>query len=75
MTKEQFESALAALGWKGSDFCRMAGVQRNTPSRWRNGETPIPAWVEKYLGMTLEIQRLHAAFVVPHGIDVAEPDA
>lgn len=64
MEAQEFESALAELGWKQSDFCRKTGVERNTPSRWVNGKTPIPAWVPAYLGSVLEIQRLHAKYVL-----------
>jgi transcriptional regulator with XRE-family HTH domain len=75
MTVAEFEDALTALGWKGSDFCRMAGVHRNTPSRWRQGETDIPLWVDKFLGMALEIKRLHETYVIPTKDDKAEPEA
>lgn len=65
MKLDNFEMALAELGWKVSDFCRMAGLHRNTPSRWRTGEVEIPLWVEKFLGMALEVKRLHDNFIVP----------
>ena len=42
MTLDEFESAIAALGWKASDFCRATGLHRNTPSRWRNEGVEIP---------------------------------
>jgi transcriptional regulator with XRE-family HTH domain len=65
MTPEEFTEALSAIGWKQSDFCRRAGVAKDTPSRWTTGKTPIPEWVPQYLGMVQEIARLHEAFVVP----------
>ena len=65
MTLEEFDAALGALGWKVSDFCRMAGLHRNTPSRWRNEGVEIPLWVDKFLGMALEVKRLHDNFLVP----------
>ena len=65
MTLEKFDTALAALGWKVSDFCRATGLHRNTPSRWRNDGVPVPGWVFKHLGLLLELQRLHAAYLVP----------
>ena len=65
MTPNEFAQALDALDWKQSDFCRMAGLDKNTPSRWVNGKTPIPAWVPKHLGLLLELQRLRAAYLVP----------
>ena len=58
MTPEEFEAALKSLGWKQSDFCRMADVDKNTPSRWMNGITPIPGWARKFLEMAQEIKRL-----------------
>lgn len=65
MTPEQFTLALAALGWKQSDFCRKTGVSKNTPSRWVNGDTPIQAWVPAYLGAMQEIKRLHQVYIEP----------
>ncbi|MES2024482.1 MAG: hypothetical protein V4448_02890 [Pseudomonadota bacterium] len=58
MTPEEFEAALKSLGWKQSDFCRMADVDKNTPSRWMNSITPIPGWAAKFLAMAQEIKRL-----------------
>ena len=72
MSPDQFTAALAALGWKQSDFCRKAGVTKQTPSRWANGLTPIPAWVPAYLGLLGELQRLHTAYLVPPKVDTAE---
>ena len=63
MTPEQFTQSLEALDWKQSDFCRKAGVDKNTPSRWVNGKTPIPAWVNAYLGAMQEIKRLHQVYI------------
>ena len=65
MTLDEFESAIASLGWKASDFCRATGLHRNTPSRWRNEGVPIPAWVPQHLGLLLDLKRLHAAHAVP----------
>ena len=65
MTPAEFTAALAALGWKQSDFCRKTGLTKQTPSRWANGLTPIQPWVPAYLGAMLEIKRLHAAYVDP----------
>lgn len=64
----EFDRTLAALDWKLSDFCRMTGLHRNTPGRWRREGVPIPEWVPRYLVLTLEVQRLHQHFVVaPRG--------
>ena len=65
MTIDEFDGALAELGWKVSEFWRATGLHRNTPSRWRNEGVEIPAWVPKHLGLLLELQRLHAAYLVP----------
>ena len=64
MTPEEFTTALEALDWKQTDFCRMAGLHKSTPSRWIAG-AEIPAWVPKFLGMALEVKRLHDTYVVP----------
>ena len=65
MTIEELDAALQTLGWKVSEFCRATGLHRNTPSRWRNEGVEIPTWVPKHLGLLLELQRLHAAYLVP----------
>ncbi|URI11437.1 DUF4246 domain-containing protein [Aquincola tertiaricarbonis] len=65
MTPAEFDAALAELRWKAADFTRRTGLVPNTAWRWRKGTTPIPEWVPEYLGMALEIQRLHARFVAP----------
>lgn len=65
MTLDEFDAALSALGWKVSEFCRAAGLHRNTPSRWRNEGVEIPAWVPQHLGLLLDLRRLHAASLVP----------
>lgn len=65
MTIEEFDAALSALGWKVADFCRATGLHRNTPSRWRTEGVPIPEWVPKHLGLLQDVQRLHAAYLVP----------
>jgi len=65
MTLAEFDDALAALGWRPADFCRATGLHRNTPSRWRNEDVGIPAWVPKHLGLLQEIARLHTAYLAP----------
>ena len=72
MKLEEFDAALAALGWKVSEFCRATGLHRNTPSRWRNEGVEIPGWVPKHLGLLLELQRLHAVYLVPPGTQAGE---
>ena len=72
MKLEEFDAALAALGWKVSEFCRATGVHRNTPSRWRNEGVEIPGWVPKHLGLLLELQRLHAVYLTPPGTQAGE---
>lgn len=73
MTIDEFDAALSALGWKQVDFCRRAGLHRNTPMRWRNEGVRIPGWVSQHLALLLELQRLHAAYVLPIKPD-AEPE-
>lgn len=61
----EFDGVLDELGWKVADFCRMTGVHRNTPSRWRREGVPIPEWVPRYLDLTLELRRLYLRFAAP----------
>ena len=72
MTIDEFDNALSALGWKVSEFCRATGLHRNTPSRWRNDGVEIPGWVPKHLGLLLELQRLHAVYLVPPGTQAGD---
>ena len=65
MTIHELDTALVALGWKVSDFCRATGLHRNTPSRWRNDDVEIPGWVPHHLGLLLDLKRLQAAYLVP----------
>jgi len=65
MTIEEFDSALSVLGWKVADFCRATGLHRNTPSRWRTADVPIPEWVPKHLALLQGVNRLHTAYLVP----------
>ena len=65
MTINELDTALVALGWKVSDFCRATGLHRNTPSRWRNEGVEIPGWVPKHLALLLEVKRLHADYLTP----------
>lgn len=63
MTIDEFDTALVALGWKVSDFCRATGLHRNTPGRWRNEGVEIPDWVEKHLALLQEVRRLHVTYL------------
>jgi hypothetical protein len=65
MTVDELDTALLTLGWKVSDFCRATGLHRNTPSRWRNEDVPIPEWVPKHLALLLEVRRLHSVYLTP----------
>ena len=65
MSIDELDKALAALGWKVSDFCRATGLHRNTPSRWRNEGVEIPGWVPKHLALLLEVKRLNADYLTP----------
>lgn len=65
MTPDQFSEALKSLNWKQSDFCRMAGVDKGTPSRWVNGATPIPEWANRFLEMAQRIRDLAELTIPP----------
>lgn len=63
MQPEDFRKALAVLGWPQRQFALRCGVTVGTANRWAQGVNPIPAWVPAHLGLLMEIQRLHGAFV------------
>jgi hypothetical protein len=65
ISADDLRGALAALGWKQSDLWRNAGLNKDTPSRWLSGKTPIPLWLGAYLGALLEIRRLHEKYLRP----------
>ena len=65
LTPQQLREALEALDWKQIDFCRRAGLNKDTPSRWLAGSTPIPLWVSAYLGAMLDLQRLADKYLRP----------
>ena len=67
MTPEQFIEALDRIGWKQSDLCRRAGLDKKTPSRWATGVVTIPAWVPAYLGLLQDVKALHARHLDPRG--------
>ena len=71
MTVDELDTALLALDWKVSEFCRATGLHRNTASRWRNEGVPIPDWVPKHLALLLDIKRLSATYLVPPKVDEA----
>lgn len=63
MTPQQFSAALGELRWKQKDFCDKTGVNKSTPSNWVAERTPIPAWVEAYLGAMLDLAALHTKYL------------
>lgn len=50
---------------KIADFCRATGLHHNTPQRWKREGVEIPGWVPKHPGLVLELQHLHAAYLMP----------
>jgi len=63
MTPDEFSSALAALHWKQIDFCRKTGLNKSTPSNWMTLKTPIPPWVDAYLGAMQDLAALHSKYL------------
>lgn len=64
MQADELKACLDELGWKQIDLARRVGVRGATVSAWATGG-PIPPWVEQYLGMVLELDRLHRKYVRP----------
>ena len=63
MTPKQFSSALELLHWKQADFCRKTGLNKSTPSNWMTLKTPIPLWVDAYLGAMQDLAALHGKYL------------
>ena len=64
MQADKLKASLKELGWKQSDLARKLSVKDATVSRWATGEL-IPPYVEQYLGVMLEIDRLHRLYIQP----------
>lgn len=65
LSPEQFTAALAALGWKQSDFARRCGLSVQAVSNWATGTVPPPIWAAEYLGAMQDLQALHAKYLSP----------
>lgn len=65
MTAEELREALRVLEWKQSELARRVGVGDTTVSRWVAGDPPVPEPVAAYLGLAMEIDRLHRQYVRP----------
>lgn len=73
MTPDEFSAALTALHWKQTDFCRKTGLNKSTPSNWMTLKTPIPLWVEAYLGAMQDLAALHSKYLAtPKGNSASE---
>ena len=49
LTAEQLEAILMRLSMVQLDFAEKLGVTQATVSRWLNGQTAVPAYVEAWL--------------------------
>lgn len=65
MTPEEFESALAQIGWKKADFARATDTNQTTISRWMNGHNPVPVWVPAHLNLLIDLQAMHNKHLTP----------
>ena len=58
MTGEELRAALRQLGMKPAAFARTMGVTPSAVSRWCSGALAVPVYVESYLVVEQECQRL-----------------
>lgn len=65
LSPEQFLTALAALGWKQTDFARKTGVTAGAVNRWATGKDPAPLWATAYLGAMQDLAMLHRKYLAP----------
>ena len=65
LTPEQFNAALADLGWKQTDSARMTGLSLSAVNRWATGLAPAPLWATAYLGAMLDLAALHRKYLAP----------
>lgn len=69
LSPADFLLSLEQLNWKQSDFARKTGLTVQTVSRWATGQAAAPLWASEYLGLLLELKRLHTAYLVPPKLD------
>ncbi len=65
LTAEQFNQALADLGWRQVDFARKTGVTSGAVNRWSTGKDVAPLWATAYLEMCQDLAQLHAKYLSP----------
>ncbi len=65
LSPQQLTDALAALGWKQTDFARCTGVTPAAVSAWATGKAPAPLWATAYLGAMLDLAALHHKYLAP----------
>jgi len=65
LTPEQLLAALAALGWKQTDFARKTGVTAGAVNRWATGQAPAPLWATAYLEAMQDLAALHRKYLAP----------
>lgn len=58
VTAEQFQYALAMLGWTQARAARELGVSRHSVHRWANGRWPVPQMAADLLDrLVIEAER------------------
>jgi len=65
LSPAEFCDALAAIGWKQTEFARRTGVTQATVNAWANGRAPAPLWATAYLGVMLDLAALHSKYLAP----------
>jgi len=81
MTPEQFTAALKSLHWRQAEFNRKVGTDKSTASSWATGKTPIPKWVDAYLGAMQDLAALHGKYLAtskptrPDAVQIERPTA
>ena len=65
LSPDQFTSALAALGWKQTEFARRTGMSTTAVNRWATGKDPAPLWATAYLDAMLDLAMLHRKYLAP----------
>ncbi|HRN76521.1 helix-turn-helix transcriptional regulator [Ottowia sp.] len=65
LTPDEFCEALAAIGWKQTEFARRTGLTQATVNAWANGRAPAPLWATAYLEAMLDLAMLHRKYLAP----------
>ncbi|MFA7287261.1 MAG: hypothetical protein WC055_00115 [Melioribacteraceae bacterium] len=58
MNNEEFEQKLFILNWDNTESANKIGISRTSLIKYLKPDTKIPRWLEKFLDMYIELEKL-----------------